>query len=252
MNPTSDLAGDPTWVPLLLAAFTALATAIGGLVVTGRARWDEARLHYFVALGSGFMLAAVILRMIPVSSEITPHAPLLVLGGYLLIHLVEHTIVRHFHFGEEVHTEHIGLTVGISALVGLSIHSLFDGVSIGSGFSVSPGLGLLIFIAILLHKAPEGFTIASIMLAAGHRRRVALLSSIAVGMASVLGALAVYPLHGFIGEALALSAGVTLYVAASDLIPEVNRGEGKGTAVMVFAGVVLYYGIETALETIGL
>lgn len=239
-------------VALALIGVTAVATAVGGLVVTLRRRWDAALLHYFVALGGGFMLAAAVLEMMPVSAGLTPMAPVLVLAGYLLIHLVEHTAVRHFHFGEETHPEHVGAGVGVSALVGLSIHSFFDGISIASGFVISPGLGLLLFVAILLHKAPEGFTIASIMLAGGHSRATAQLSSIAVGAAAILGAVAVYPLHSFVGEGLALSAGVTLYVAASDLIPEVNRSEDGRVAVMVFVGVVLYYATESFIEAIGL
>ena len=239
-------------VALALIGVTAVATAVGGLVVTLRRRWDAALLHYFVALGGGFMLAAAVLEMMPVSAGMTPMAPVLVLAGYLLIHLVEHTAVRHFHFGEETHPEHVGAGVGVSALVGLSIHSVFDGISIAAGFVISPGLGLLLFVAILLHKAPEGFTIASIMLAGGHSRATAQLSSIAVGAAAILGAVAVYPLHRFVGEGLALSAGVTLYVAASDLIPEVNRSEDGRVAVMVFVGVVLYYATESFIEAIGL
>ena len=243
--------GTSFWIALALIGVTAAATAVGGLVVTLRRRWDAALLHYFVALGGGFMLAAAVLEMMPVSAGMTPMAPVLVLAGYLLIHLVEHTAVRHFHFGEETHPEHVGVGVSVSALVGLSIHSFFDGISIASGFVISPGLGLLLFVAILLHKAPEGFTIASIMLAGGHSRATAQLSSIAVGAAAILGAVAVYPLHSFVGEGLALSAGVTLYVAASDLIPEVNRSEDGRVAVMVFVGVVLYYATESFIEAIG-
>ena len=239
-------------VALALTGVTAVATAVGGLVVTLRRRWDAALLHYFVALGGGFMLAAAVLEMMPVSAGMTPMAPVLVLAGYLLIHLVEHTAVRHFHFGEETHPEHVVAGVGVSALVGLSIHSFFDGISIASGFVISLGLGWLLFVAILLHKAPEGFTIASIMLAGGHSRATAQLSSIAVGAAAILGAVAVYPLHSFVGEGLALSAGVTLYVAASDLIPEVNQSEDGRVAVMVFVGVVLYYATESFIEAIGL
>ena len=67
---------------------------------------------------------------------------MLVLAGYLLIHLVEHTVVRHFHFGEETHPEHVGVGVGVSALIGLSIHSFFDGISIASGFVISPAARL--------------------------------------------------------------------------------------------------------------
>ena len=232
-------------------AITAGATALGGLAVTLRRRWDAALLNYFVAVGGGFMLAAAVLEMMPVSARMTASAPVLVLAGYLLIHLVEHTVVRHFHFGEETHPEHVGVGVGVSALIGLSIHSFFDGISIASGFVISPRLGLLLFVAIVLHKAPEGFTIASIMLAAGYSRATALLSSVAVGAAGILGAIAMYPLEAMVGEGLAFSAGVTLYVAASDLIPEVNRSEHGRVAVTVFAGVILYYATERFIEVMG-
>jgi ZIP family zinc transporter/zinc and cadmium transporter len=244
--------GGPLWLSLVFVLVTAVATALGGLVLTTRARWDTARLHYFVALGGGFMLAAAVLKMIPVSAAMTSRAPLLVLAGYLLIHFVEHTAVQHFHFGEETHPEHIGLRVSLSALIGLSIHSFFDGISIASGFLISPSLGFLLFVAIALHKAPEGFTIASIMLAAGQSRTAAQLSSVAVGVASVVGALAVFPLRSFVAEGLAFSAGVTLYVAASDLIPEINRSESKGIAIVVFAGVLLYWVTESLLEALGI
>jgi len=244
--------GASFWVTLGFIGVTAAATALGGGVVTLHRRWDAVLLNYFVALGAGFMLAAAVLKMMPVSAAMTRTAPVLVLAGYLLIHLVEHTVVRHFHFGEETHPEHIGVGVGVSALVGLSIHSVFDGLSIASGFIISPRLGLLLFIAIVLHKAPEGFTIASIMLAGGYSRATAQLSSIAVGAAGILGAIAMYPLHTFVGEGLAFSAGVTLYVAASDLIPEVNRSEHGPVAIMVFVGVLLYYATESLIDVIGL
>lgn len=249
---TPEPVGASFWVTLGFIVLTAGATALGGVVLTLRRRWDAALLNHFVALGGGFMLAAAVLEMMPVSASMTSMAPILVLAGYLLIHLVEHTVVPHFHFGEETHPEHVGVGVGVSALVGLSIHSFFDGISIASGFVISPRLGLLLFTAIILHKAPEGFTIASIMLAAGYSRRTALLSSIAVGAAGIFGAFAMYPLQRFVGEGLAFSAGVTLYVAASDLIPEVNRSERGWVAVMVFVGVLLYYVTEMIIEIMGI
>lgn len=231
---------------------TAAATTAGGLIVTVRRRWDAALLNYFVALGGGFMLAAAVIEMMPVSARMTPLAPVLVLAGYLLIHLVEHTVVKHFHFGEETHPEQIGAGVGLSALIGLSVHSFFDGISIASGFVISPRLGLLLFVAIVLHKAPEGFTIASIMLAGGYSRATARMSSFVVGAAAILGGLAVYPLQNHVGEGLAFSAGVTFYVAASDLIPEVNRSDHGLAAVMVFVGVLLYYATDSLIEMFGL
>jgi len=137
------------------------------------------------------------------------------------------------------------------ALLGLLLHSLFDGISIGSGFMVSPALGLLVFSAILLHKAPEGFTVASLMIAGGASRAAALGAAALVGLASVVGTIAVGVLSNHAGTAFAISTGVTLYVAASDLIPEVNQEEGATMAWLVFAGVILFVLGEYLLEHFG-
>jgi ZIP family zinc transporter/zinc and cadmium transporter len=207
----------------------------------------------FLGLAAGFMLSAALLRMGPESVRLTAAAPFLILGGYLLVHLFEHTIARHFHFGEETHSDLlVHRSVWISALGGLLVHSLFDGISIGSGFLISPGLGLLVFSAIVLHKAPEGFAIASLMVAAGTGRAWALGGAVAVGAASVIGVVTVQSLATYVGFALALSTGATLYVAASDLIPEVNRSESITMPLLVFAGVLLFWLSERALESLGL
>src|SRR4029079_12857276 len=173
---------------LLLGTAAAAANVLGGVIVIARKHWNELLLKYFIALGAGFMLAAAFLRMLPESLRLAPHAPLLMLGGYFLVHFFEHTAAPHFHFGEEVHDDVMGNpAMGISALVGLSIHTFFDGVSIASGFLVSVPLGMLIFCAVLVHKVPECFTVASIALASGRSKRSALLASIALAGATLLG-----------------------------------------------------------------
>jgi ZIP family zinc transporter/zinc and cadmium transporter len=224
---------------------------LGGAIVALRRRWDDRWLRYFVALGAGFMLAAVLLEMIPVSASLTVFAPALVLGGYLLVHLFEHTVAPHFHFGEETHPERLGPRAGVSALLGLTVHSFFDGISIGSGFVIDRALGLLLFVAIVLHKAPEGFAIASVVLAARGTRRQAVLAAGAVGAASLVGGLGILGARALVAPALAISTGATLYVAATDLVPEVNKEEGTSTALAVFAGVLLYYATERLLASLG-
>ncbi|MGH9680638.1 MAG: ZIP family metal transporter, partial [Candidatus Acidiferrales bacterium] len=194
----------------------------------------------------GFMLAAAILEILPRSVELSgERAYLLALVGYFLVHFFEHTIAPHFHFGEETHVEHfVPGHAGISALLGLSIHTFFDGVAIASGFLVSPWLGGVIFLAIVLHKIPEGFTVASLMLASGQSRRMALLASIWLGAATVAGVLLMGVLHSQVAYALPISAGVTLYVAATDLVPEVNREPDARMALLVFSGVALMLVLE--------
>ena len=171
----------------------------------------------------------------------------LLLAGYLVIQLFEHTIAPHFHFGAETHPESfMKPAAAYTAVGGLFIH-FFDGVSIAAAFLVSFRVGLLVFVAILLHKMPEGFTVASIMLASGRSHRKALLATAAIGAATLAGVVSVALLqarvHSAIAYALPFSAGVTLYVAASDLIPEVNHNEHRNptVSIVVFVGVALFY-----------
>ena len=226
---------------ILLGVTAALANGFGGAVIVQQ-DWDKRYLRYFVALGAGFMLGTALLEMLPESIHIAgPNAPLLLLAGYFIVHFFEHTVTTHFHFGEETHHEEYADSRRIySVLFGLVIHTFFDGVAIASGFLVSDWLGWLIFLAVILHKVPEGFTASSIMLAAGHRKRAAWLASAVLGVATVIGVLTVTVFTRSLSAGLPLSAGVTLYVAASDLIPEVNRERGVGVALAVFAGVGLF------------
>lgn len=235
---------------LLLGSAAALANVLGGLVVVAHRDWNERFLKYFLALGGGFMLAAVFLGMLPESLRLTPQAPLLVLAGYLLVQFFEHTAAPHFHFGEEDHDVVVNPAVGISAVVGLATHTFFDGVSIASGFLVSVPLGLLIFFAVALHKIPEGVTVASIALAAGRPAREALAAAVGLAIATLAGVVGMHQFTSLVAYALPFSAGVTLYVAASDLVPEVNRDRRQGLAMplAVFLGVALYYLTDLALE----
>jgi zinc transporter ZupT len=237
---------------LVLGTTAGLANVAGGVIVVARKHWNELVLKYFIALGAGFMLAAAFLKMLPESFERSPQAPFLTLAGYFLVHFFEHTVAPHFHFGEEVHDDvMVNPAVSISALFGLAIHTFFDGVSIASGFLVSAPLGFLIFFAVLLHKIPEGFTVASIALASGRGARGAITSSLILAGATLVGVIGMQGFHDALPYALPLSTGVTLYVAASDLIPEVNEARGKGMTLAVFIGVALFYTAERALHSLG-
>jgi len=255
---------------LVFGTLAAVANLIGGLMLasSGAQRLNERLLKYLVALGAGFMLAAIFIEIVPetvslwtegqtgkTAAEAVLGAMTLLLAGYLLIQLFEHTIAPHFHFGAETHPESvIRPSAAYTAIGGLLIHTLFDGVSIATAFLVNSKVGLLVFIAILLHKVPEGFTVASIMLASGRSARKAQIASLAIGAATIAGVVGVALLRTRISSAVAyalpFSAGVTLYVAASDLIPEVNHKEEKNplVSVVVFGGVALFYLLHRVIE----
>jgi ZIP family zinc transporter/zinc and cadmium transporter len=230
----------PILLSLILGLTAAAANVFGGAIIVQK-QWERSYLKYFVALGAGFMLATALVEVYPASLALRgKSATLLVLAGYLIIHFFEHTVTPHFHFGEETHEDQfLHSHKGYSVLVGLIIHTFFDGIAIASGFIVSNWLGWIIFFAIFLHKIPEGFTVASVMLASGRSRGVAWGASMLLGAATFAGVLTMALLRREVSFGLPLSAGVTIYVAASDLIPEVNREPGAGVALVVFLGVGL-------------
>jgi zinc transporter ZupT len=158
---------------------------------------------------------------------------------------------RTFTLGEEVHSDHvISARSAYTGVGGLLIHTFFDGVSIAAASLIDLRIGFLVFIAVFLHKFPEGFTIGSMVLAAGKGFRQVLLATSVIGAATLIGVLTFYligsRIEGSVAYALPLAAGVTLYVAASDLIPEVNHHGGKRPLVSlsVFAGVALFFGVH--------
>jgi zinc transporter ZupT len=227
---------------LILGGCAALADVFGGVVLV-RSNMSKSYLRYFVALGAGFMMAAAFLEMIPESFRLSMQwAPALVLAGYCIIHFLEHTITPHFHFGEETHPgEFLSVRTSYSVAGGLAIHSLFDGVAIGSGFALSSWLGWVIFLAVFLHKVPEGFTVASVMLASGRSRPTALYSAVLLAITTIVGVLLISLFPSWVRVGLPLSAGVAIYVAATDLVPEVNREPGIRMALIFFAGVAIFF-----------
>lgn len=233
--------------PALYAALAGLTNLLGGILVTAGVRGRTGALNVLVAFGAGFMLAVALLEMLPGAME-TAGGLTAVLAGYLAVHLTQHTLTPHFHFGEETHHEAmVSRGVGVWALIGLVPHAFFDGVAIASGFLSSRDLGLLIFTAVILHKVPTGVSLASIMLASGNSTAQTVAAVAVVSLFTVLGAVATPASTLLASYGLAIAAGVTIYVAASNLIPDSQRVPGWRIPGGVFLGVIAFYIIRTLL-----
>ena len=224
----------------ILGIVAAGGNLLGGYFVV-RKDWPQKFLQYFLALGAGYMLAVGFVEIIPESVALAGQAAFFwVLAGFFLIHLFEHTIAPHFHFGEETHeAEFAHHNVRRTAILGLAIHTFFDGVAIAAGFLVSAWLGWVIFGAVFLHKLPEGFTVASLVLASGQGKASALRAAAALGVATLAGVALTSLFREQLRYALPLAGGVTVYVAATDLLPEVNRRPDWKAAALVFLGVAI-------------
>lgn len=228
-----------TSAELLYALAAAGANVLGAVAVISRTRWSLRALDLMLSLAAGFLISVAVLDLFP--QAITrggTRAAFVVLVAYLLVHLTQHTLGRHFHFGEETHE--VSEVVSISALIGLLLHTFVDGVAVSSSLRVSSSLGTLVFLAVLLHKFPEGLAISSLFLAAGAGRGRALLAAIALGAATFLGVVLTGQLPFLQVNGLAIAAGVTLYVGASNLVPEFQAKRGWAIPTSFLFGCGLY------------
>jgi zinc and cadmium transporter len=236
-----------TLTVILFGLIVVAAEVLGAGALLSRRVWPKRTQEFLLALGAGFLLALVFSELIPRSVQtLGATAGLVIILGFATIHFFEHTVVKHLHFGEEVHRDvMVSRVASASAFAGLFIHAFFDGLSSSAGMQFEFFVGLLIFCAILLHKVPEGLTIASIMLTAGYPRKTVLLASLGIGAATMIGVLMILIFANVdakvTGVAFAFSAGAAAYVGASDLIPEINRSESRVAPIVVFGGMLLFY-----------
>jgi zinc and cadmium transporter len=232
---------------LYTGAILAGALAGGALPLLGRLRRSDLLLSF----SAGIMLAAAFVHMLPEAVEAAGVAAIpFVLVGFLLLYVVERFVLVHLCAepgpnatlsGEAAPTvhghghEHLGCevhTMGIAAFVGMSLHTLVDGFALGAA-SVTPELGLLVFVAILAHKIPNAFSLSAILVAEGAspRRALALNAAFAlalpVGVGLFVALREVVQAERFTGLALAASAGTFLHLSISDILPDVHRRGGS-------------------------
>ncbi len=231
---------DQSLIRLLIYAAVLLVIALAGAGVLLAARWQRRTIRFFISFGAGILLGAAFLHMIPEAAGLI-HArvglPLLL--GFLSLYIFEKFIMVHACEAENCDYH----TVGWSALIGLSLHSLVTGVAVGAGLQ-APELGLVVFLAVALHKFPESFSLASILAHEGQTRLHILSAVLLVALLVPLGAAATLLWlksadAGVVGWLVAFSAGTFLHIAADDLLPEVHSAalDRKSSLAVFLAGI---------------
>jgi ZIP family zinc transporter/zinc and cadmium transporter len=215
-----------------------LATLFGVYLMAKKAAWAQRNLIYLISFSAGVLLSFSFTHLLPESLELYPGALLVVLLSFLVFYILEHSLSLHICKDKEKCETHETFT--LVSWVGLLVHSLIDGVVIGAGFEASFALGILSTLAVLLHELPEGISSMAIMLYGEYPVSKAINYSALVALATPFGAiLSFFALKGvsesFVGLLLAVAAGSFLYVAASDLIPEIHK---KSKVLNIFLTIV--------------
>jgi len=223
---------------LAFSVIAGIATLIGVILVFYKEKWSRANSMYLISFAAGIMLATAFVHIIPESLKLNEKgAAIAILAGILMFYLLQTFMMFHSHEEQEVHQ------IGILALIGLTFHSLLDGVAIVAGFEASSQIGVLTTLAVLLHELPEGVMTTGILLHSGMKRRKILVYSILVAVATPIGAILSHFVlsgisEGLIGILLALAGGSFIYVAAVELIPETQKELKLPNVASLIAGVL--------------
>ena len=234
---------------LAVALGLSLLGSLGGLLVASSLLLftDSVRtrlIPWLVSYAVGALLAVALLALLPEALETLPASGVFgtLLVGILIFFLLEKLVLlRHCHTDEcHVHAAAVPLV-----LLGDAFHNFIDGATVTAAVLTSVPLGISTAIAVAAHEIPQEVGDVAILLAAGYTRRRALLLNVLSGASGIAGALVAYATVGLIPEVrpyiLALSSASLLYIAMSDLIPDLHRGpmdRGVRQVILIAAGVV--------------
>lgn len=207
---------------IYLAAFF-LISMFGGMIPLIK-KWPKNVFRLIVSFGAGVLFGSCFFHMLPRTAEsLGGNVGIPILVGFFLIYFLEKFIMVH-SCEEDVCDVH---TIGISAFIGISFHSLLDGMSMGAGFIVKD-IGFMIFMAIIIHKFPSALSLTGILVQVGYKKKKVILLTTIFALTTPIGALISFfilkDLHeNVLAWAIGISTGTFLYIASSDLLPMVHQ-----------------------------
>ena len=252
--------------PVVLAFVSVIAVSTVSLAGLLTLSMSEARVRrlatFFISFAVGALLGDTFIHLVPqVFAEARgPDAlrsSLLILGGILLFFIVE-KLLRHQH--GLLHRHHHHETVERPELAGMNvlgdaIHNYIDGLLIGASWLVSPALGITTTVAVLLHEIPQELGDFGILIHSGLTIRQAALVNVASAAVAILGTttavIAGAIAHERVTELLVpLTAGGFVYIAAADLIPELQHDRSLRALVTQTALIALGIGVMALLTLV--
>lgn len=214
---------------LLFSVLSGVLSLLGGVVLLGRPDWVRRFAVHLISFAAGVLLAVAFLDLLPEAATLSQDQEKLfafTLFGVILFFFLEHLVYKfHAHYYEEPGEPH-GHATPVLLSVGDAVHNFVDGVIITSTFLVSPALGVVSALAVAAHELPQEISDFGIMLYHGWRRSKIFWTNLVISLANVLGALVTFLAREQIEPALplilAFTAGIFIYIAASDLLPEIS------------------------------
>ncbi len=226
-----------------------LVAFVGILFVFAGVEKIKKYIYYFISFSVGTFLGVIFFDLLPEAIELTENekAPLWVLAGFIAFYLLGRFLFW-FHHHEDEHCDHEHTDKKSTATMILTadfVHNFVDGIVIAVAFMADTHLGIVTTVAVLLHEFPQEMSDFFVLIRSGMSKARALffnfLSSVSTLAGALLGYFALGSAEGMVGPLLGIAAGNFLYIAASDLLPELHRKENTGKKVVQVA--ILFLGI---------
>lgn len=188
-------------------------------------RSEESRIHTMLAISAGIMLGVLFLMILPEAIEESEENGFsfttigaIILAGFILVYVTDFLVnIKNGH-------EHTHEFTSMAAFGGLALHAVFDGISLAAGFVAGEDVGIVILVAMCIHKCAEVFSLSTTMSLSMDKKRTTLymLAFSAVSpIAMVVSYFLISGVPAMTGPAMALSCGILLFVIICDMLPEV-------------------------------
>ena len=241
------------WIWTLASVIAiSLVSFIGVIALVVRRERLQPTVFLLVSLAVGAMLGDTFLHLLPASFERTGDTlttSLSCLSGIMIFFVLEKFLLwRHDHAAEHNHPIH---PVGYINLVADGLHNFFDGILVGASYLVSVPVGLATTLAVFLHEIPQEIGDFGVLLHAGFTRSRALWMNFLTATLAIAGAvlsiLVGIRVKEFSTVVLPLTAGGFIYIAGSDLVPELHKERQPPQAALQLLGIGLGIGLMVLL-----
>ncbi|MCW9054833.1 MAG: ZIP family metal transporter [Candidatus Pacebacteria bacterium] len=247
-----------TLYALISVFIVSLISLVGAITISINKEVLRRSIFFLVSLAVGALFGDAIIHLIPEAFELfedTTHAAFYIIVGIFTFFVLEKFFHWHHHHGNnEEHRACAIHPVGRIILFSDGIHNLLDGAIIGAAYLVSIEVGIATTLAVILHEIPQEIGDFGVLIHAGYSRARALLVNFLSGLSAVLGALAALFLGSFIEHAtpalIAIAAGSFLYIAGSDLVPELHKTTTARKSLLQLMGIMIGIGLMFALTLV--
>ena len=230
---------------LISVFIVSLISLIGVFTLSLNKDFLRRSVSFLVSLAVGALFGNAIIHLVPEtfeSFESSSEAGFFIILGILIFFVLEKFFHWHHHHEPVGHTHSIN-PVGRIVLFADGVHNFLDGVIIGAAYLVSPEIGIATTIAVILHEIPQEIGDFGVLIFAGYTRTKALLVNFLSALVSFAGVFFAFFLGGvsnaLIPALIAISAGSFIYIAGSDLVPELQKTSDLKKSLLQFTAIII-------------